>query len=221
MPSTGVGPLRDQSLLRSDARHNAWQTLGNVESGLVEVVAGLRVSIVSGGILCIAGAAAVLLALPTFRNSDADATKRPDHPKRSPPAPTVALAQGHIPGVLGTRQAALPPVWSQVIRRQSPTGSLPGRGRQRVWRDLPAEIALCARKHHGAKESEGQIPDGLHGVRVALGVRRRPIARQLSGLRNQSDRLLPLGRRRLEVRTIVPFGTPRRRRDGWCSVRPF
>ncbi len=46
-------------------------TLGNVESGLVEALAGLRAAIVSGGILCVAGTAAVLLALPAFRNYDA------------------------------------------------------------------------------------------------------------------------------------------------------
>jgi MFS family permease len=46
-------------------------TLGNVESGLVEALAGLRAAIVSGGVLCVAGTAAVLLALPAFRNYDA------------------------------------------------------------------------------------------------------------------------------------------------------
>jgi MFS family permease len=51
--------------------YSSGPTLGNVESGLIEAVAGLRATIVSGGILCIAGAAAVLLALPAFRDYDA------------------------------------------------------------------------------------------------------------------------------------------------------
>ena len=51
--------------------YSSGPTLGNVESGLVEAVAGLRATIVSGGILCIAGAAAVVMVLPAFRNYDA------------------------------------------------------------------------------------------------------------------------------------------------------
>ncbi len=51
-------------------------TLGNVESGLVEALAGLRAAILSGGILCVAGTAAVVLALPAFRNYDAVVGRR-------------------------------------------------------------------------------------------------------------------------------------------------
>jgi MFS family permease len=51
--------------------YSSGPTLGNVESGLVEAVAGLQATIVSGGILCIAGAAAVVFALPAFRDYDA------------------------------------------------------------------------------------------------------------------------------------------------------
>jgi MFS family permease len=45
--------------------------LGNVEAGVVASVAGLRFSIVSGGVACIVGTALVALALPAFRRYDA------------------------------------------------------------------------------------------------------------------------------------------------------
>jgi MFS family permease len=45
--------------------------LGNLESGVVASLAGLRVSIVSGGVLCVAGVAVAALALPAFRRYDA------------------------------------------------------------------------------------------------------------------------------------------------------
>ncbi len=45
--------------------------LGNVESGVVASLAGLRASIVSGGVLCVAGVAVAALALPAFWRYDA------------------------------------------------------------------------------------------------------------------------------------------------------
>jgi MFS family permease len=45
--------------------------LGNVESGVVASLASLRASIVSGGVLCIAGVAVAALALPAFWRYDA------------------------------------------------------------------------------------------------------------------------------------------------------
>jgi MFS family permease len=51
-------------------------TLGNVEAGLVESVAGLRTSIVSGGLACIAGTAVVAAALPAFWNYRASQGRR-------------------------------------------------------------------------------------------------------------------------------------------------
>jgi MFS family permease len=47
--------------------------LGNVESGVVASLAGLRASIVSGGALCIAGVALAALTLPAFWRYDARA----------------------------------------------------------------------------------------------------------------------------------------------------
>jgi hypothetical protein len=48
------------------------QPLGNVESGLVASLTGsVRIAIVSGGVLCIAGAAAVVAALPMLWRYDA------------------------------------------------------------------------------------------------------------------------------------------------------
>ena len=56
--------------------YSSGPTLGNVEAGLVEALAGLRAAIVSGGVLCVAGTAAVVLALPAFRNYDAVVGRR-------------------------------------------------------------------------------------------------------------------------------------------------
>jgi hypothetical protein len=46
-------------------------TLGNFEAGLLAAAVGVPASIVSGGLLCVAGVAAVTLALPAFRAHDA------------------------------------------------------------------------------------------------------------------------------------------------------
>lgn len=46
-------------------------TLGNFESGVVASLFSLRTSIVSGGVLCVAGCIACALLLPTFRKYDA------------------------------------------------------------------------------------------------------------------------------------------------------
>jgi MFS family permease len=40
--------------------------LGNVRAGAVASAAGLRASVVSGGILCVVGTLALVLALPRF-----------------------------------------------------------------------------------------------------------------------------------------------------------
>lgn len=48
--------------------YSSGPTLGNVESGLVESLGGLRTSIVSGGLACIAGTAVVAVALPAYWN---------------------------------------------------------------------------------------------------------------------------------------------------------
>jgi MFS family permease len=56
--------------------YSSGPTLGNVEAGLVESLAGLRASIVSGGVLCIVGTIALAAALPRFWNYDADAGAR-------------------------------------------------------------------------------------------------------------------------------------------------
>jgi len=45
--------------------------LGNVEAGVVAAVAGVRASIVSGGVLCIAGVAVAAALLPAFRRYEA------------------------------------------------------------------------------------------------------------------------------------------------------
>ena len=59
--------------------------LGNLESGVVAAFAGVRASIVSGGVLCVAGVAVAALALPAFRRYDArdHLTAPPAEPARS------------------------------------------------------------------------------------------------------------------------------------------
>ena len=51
--------------------YSSGPTLGNVEAGLVESLAGLRASIVSGGVLCVVGTAVLAAVLPQFWNYDA------------------------------------------------------------------------------------------------------------------------------------------------------
>ena len=56
--------------------YSSGPTLGNVEAGLVEAFAGLRASIVSGGVLCVVGTVVLAAALPRFWNYDAFAGAR-------------------------------------------------------------------------------------------------------------------------------------------------
>jgi MFS family permease len=50
--------------------YSSGPTLGNVEAGIVESLAGLRVSIVSGGVLCVLGTVVLSAAMPRFWNYD-------------------------------------------------------------------------------------------------------------------------------------------------------
>jgi MFS family permease len=61
--------------------------LGNTRAGAVASVAGLRASVVSGGVLCVAGTIALALALPRFWRYDA----------RSAGEPAGAVARGPAP----------------------------------------------------------------------------------------------------------------------------
>jgi MFS family permease len=56
--------------------YSSGPTLGNVEAGLVESLAGLRASIVSGGVLCVVGTIVLAAALPRFWKYDAVAGAR-------------------------------------------------------------------------------------------------------------------------------------------------
>jgi MFS family permease len=52
--------------------YSSGPTLGNVESGLLETFAGLRTSIVAGGVFSVVGTVALSLALPAFWRYDSD-----------------------------------------------------------------------------------------------------------------------------------------------------
>jgi MFS family permease len=54
--------------------------LGNLESGIVAAIFGVRASVVSGGVLCVAGVGIFALVLPAFRHYDART-----RPSDSPP----------------------------------------------------------------------------------------------------------------------------------------
>lgn len=60
--------------------------LGNLESGVVASLAGVRASVVSGGILCVVGVGVLGLLLPAFRRYDARA-----HPAPQPVTDTPVL----------------------------------------------------------------------------------------------------------------------------------
>jgi MFS family permease len=60
-------------------------TLGNFEAGVVASLTSIRFSIISGGVLCVAGCVACALALPAFRTYDA----RRYHQAPDPPTEAV------------------------------------------------------------------------------------------------------------------------------------
>ena len=66
-PIRFVGRLASIELLS----YTTGPLLGNAESGVVAALAGVRVSIVSGGLLCVAGCVICALLLPGFRAFDA------------------------------------------------------------------------------------------------------------------------------------------------------
>jgi MFS family permease len=61
--------------------------LGNVEAGVVASLTSLRLSVVSGGIACVAGAVAILAAMPTLVRYDSKS-----------PVPVSDTAQGSVTG---------------------------------------------------------------------------------------------------------------------------
>ena len=67
--------------------YSAGPLLGNLEAGVVASFAGVRASIVSGGILCIGGVALAALALPAFRHYDARRTGRGENDGRQASSP--------------------------------------------------------------------------------------------------------------------------------------
>jgi MFS family permease len=68
--------------------YSSGPTLGNVEAGLLETLAGLRASIVAGGALSIVGTALLSACLPAFWHYDAEEGKR----RRTPaPPPNLPL----------------------------------------------------------------------------------------------------------------------------------
>ena len=56
--------------------YSAGPTLGNVEAGIVGELAGLRVAIASGGILCVAGVGVAAVLLKQFWRYDARRAQR-------------------------------------------------------------------------------------------------------------------------------------------------
>jgi MFS family permease len=65
--------------------YSAGPLLGNLEAGVVASFAGIRASIVSGGVLCVAGVGFAALLLPAFRRYDARAqlATAPEAPGRA------------------------------------------------------------------------------------------------------------------------------------------
>jgi MFS family permease len=61
--------------------------LGNVEAGVVASLTSLRLSVVSGGVACVAGAVAILAAMPTLVRYDSKS-----------PVPVSDTAQGSVTG---------------------------------------------------------------------------------------------------------------------------
>jgi MFS family permease len=64
-------PLRGRLAGIEQISYSVGPLIGNLEAGAVAALAGLRFSIVSGGMLCVAGVAVATLLLPGFRRYDA------------------------------------------------------------------------------------------------------------------------------------------------------
>jgi len=62
-------------------------TLGGAEAGAVAALAGLRAAVVSGGVLCVAGTAVLVAALPRFWSYDARLPVEGRPPPAHGPAP--------------------------------------------------------------------------------------------------------------------------------------
>jgi MFS family permease len=76
--------------------YSAGPLLGNLEAGVVASLTGVRASIASGGVLCVAGVALAALALPAFRRYDAreQLDEPPGEGVKTPPA--GALSRGNL-----------------------------------------------------------------------------------------------------------------------------
>src|SRR6202165_4737152 len=72
------GSLRGRLASIEMLSYTSGPALGNFEAGLVASIFSVRVSIVSGGILCVIGCVLCAVALPAFRNYDARRYHAPD-----------------------------------------------------------------------------------------------------------------------------------------------
>ena len=65
--------------------------LGDVESGSVAALAGVRASVVSGGLACVVGVALTMLAFPELASFDAERDAVVPAPAQADPAPPEGL----------------------------------------------------------------------------------------------------------------------------------
>jgi MFS family permease len=108
--------------------------LGNAEAGLVAKAFNVKVSVISGGVLCVIGVAACALLLPRFVGYDARAWKpREEAPDGGcitlPPgtAPTRPASASSTPGSKARRPAPRAPAPPRP-GSGAPRGSAPGNG---------------------------------------------------------------------------------------------
>jgi hypothetical protein len=64
--------------------YSSGPAMGNLEAGVVGSLAGVRASVVSGGILCVVGTAALSALLPKFWGYRAHAQSAPGEPMPLP-----------------------------------------------------------------------------------------------------------------------------------------
>ena len=72
--------LRGRLAGSEQVSYSSGPLLGNLESGIVAALFGVRASVVSGGLLCVVGVGLFALFLPAFRHYDART-----RPSDSPP----------------------------------------------------------------------------------------------------------------------------------------
>ena len=145
--------------------------LGNVEAGGVASLAGVRFSIVSGGVLCVVGAAACALLLPAFWLYDAPRSAS----SSSSSAEQLAVGREALGrdarGALGTAQPSSPSRCRQPSHSQSSAAAaISGNAFSRLARRDAGDAEAADARRVDQRAAAGEIHVAGAGRRVAPAV---------------------------------------------------